>query len=357
MILPGWGEEAQNRISSAKVLVVGAGGLGCPVLQYLAAAGVGQIGVVDGDVVDTSNLHRQVLYTESDTGKNKAEVAAQRCSAINSEIEIKAFPVFLSTTNAQAIIGEFDLVVDATDNFPTRFLLNDCCVLGDKILVFGTALQSQGQVTVFNHLNSDGTRGPNYRDLLPDWTGDQFAPNCASAGVMGPLTGVIGSLQATEVLKVIAGSGEVLSGKILSYDASNGSTQTLNIVALERNSKTNLILKPEDYIDQCDSLSEDEEISPETFLSLLQTEDMYLVDVREPHAYDKFNQGGHLLPSSSFDPKAIADVGDKIVVFICRSGKRSAHVLAQFKKFSTAKSVHVKGGYEAVRLMEKEKIG
>jgi molybdopterin/thiamine biosynthesis adenylyltransferase/rhodanese-related sulfurtransferase len=214
LTLPAFGEAAQLKLKQAKVLVVGAGGLGCPVLQYLAAAGVGKLGVVDDDVVSLSNLQRQILFSESDVGGRKAELAVQKLRAMNPHIECVSHAVRLGLNNALELITAYDVIVDGSDNFPTRYLINDACVLANKPLIYGALYTFQGQATVFNYAG-----GPTYRCLFPEPPRPEDAPNCSEIGVVGVLPGMIGMMQATEAIKVITGVGEVLSGTLLTFDA------------------------------------------------------------------------------------------------------------------------------------------
>ncbi|MCB9186732.1 MAG: HesA/MoeB/ThiF family protein [Flavobacteriales bacterium] len=222
--LPEVGETGQQKLAEAKILVVGAGGLGCPALQYLAAAGVGNIGIVDGDVVNETNLHRQVLYTNSDVGKPKVEVAAERLKQLNPEVEIHTFSEFLTAGNAMDIVSNYDLIVDATDNFAARYRINDVCLKLDKPFVYGAIHRFEGQVSVFNYKG-----GPTYRCLFPDKPAENQIPNCNETGVLGVLPGIIGTYQATEVLKIILGIGEVLSGKLMTLNLLTNSTRTFEV--------------------------------------------------------------------------------------------------------------------------------
>ncbi|WP_456411239.1 HesA/MoeB/ThiF family protein [Oceanithermus sp.] len=224
MILTEVGPEGQARLKAASVLVVGAGGLGSPLLLYLAAAGVGRIGIVEDDVVDLSNLQRQVLYTTADVGRPKAEAAAERLRALNPHVAVEPHPVRLSSENAIELFLRYDLVVDASDNFPTRYLVSDAAVLADRPLVYGAIHRFDGQVAVFHH---DG--GPCYRCLFPQPPKPGSVPSCAEAGVFGVLPGVVGSLMATEVLKLLLGIGEPLSGRFLLYDGLAAEFRALNV--------------------------------------------------------------------------------------------------------------------------------
>jgi sulfur-carrier protein adenylyltransferase/sulfurtransferase len=214
LMLPGFGPEAQERLKASSVLVIGAGGLGCPALLYLAAAGVGRISVVDPDSVDASNLQRQVLYTAADVGANKAETAALRLSALNPLVRIDAHPVRFDRSNALALARSCDLVVDGSDNFATRYLVNDACVIAGRPFVYGAIQGFEGQVSVFNWRG-----GPTYRCLFPEPPEPGTVPNCAEAGVLGAVTGLVGTAQACEAIKVLAGIGEPLSGRLLVWNA------------------------------------------------------------------------------------------------------------------------------------------
>ncbi|MDQ8206978.1 molybdopterin-synthase adenylyltransferase MoeB [Coraliomargarita sp. SDUM461003] len=226
LTLPHFGEAAQLQLKSAKVLVVGAGGLGCPVLQYLAAAGVGTLGIVDDDVVSLSNLQRQILFNESELGRGKAELAAQKLRAMNPHINCVPHATRLGVDNALDLIAQYDFVVDGSDNFPTRYLISDACVLANKPLVYGALYTFQGQASVFNWQG-----GPTYRCLFPEPPRPEDAPNCSEIGVVGVLPGMIGMIQATEVIKLITGVGEPLTGKLLMFDAL---TMRQQIVSFQR---------------------------------------------------------------------------------------------------------------------------
>ena len=224
IILSEIGPDGQDKISNAKVLVIGAGGLGCPVLQYLAAAGIGTLGIIDFDVVDESNLQRQILFGSSSIGLNKATAAKRRLLDLNNTIKINAYPYKLTFQNAIELFSQYDLIVDGADNFETRYLINDAAVLSGKPLVFGAIYKFQGQVSVFN-LNN----GPTYRCAFPHKPKKDAVPNCSEVGVLGVLPGIIGTLQANEVLKIVLGIGQVLSGKLLYYDALSHQNTTLTV--------------------------------------------------------------------------------------------------------------------------------
>ncbi len=314
LMLPGIGEEGQERLCSAKVLVVGAGGLGCPVLQYLAAAGTGTIGILDFDSVEESNLQRQVLYTTEDVGKPKAAAAAARLSAMNPLVNFRIHHTMLDRGNALEIPGEYDLVVDGSDNFPTRYLVNDACVILGKPLVFGSIFRFEGQVSVFNYRG-----GPTYRCLFPEPPAESL--NCSETGVLGVLPGIIGTLQANEAIKIITGQGEVLSGKLLLLDALNSSFSMVSFGADEKNK--NIRELRSDYGLIC-TPAEIREISHEAFGKMIAgKEDFQLVDVREPSEYKKFNIGGDLIPLGEIEKHLGRISRTRKVVIHCKAGGRS----------------------------------
>ena len=219
IILPNFGKEAQEKLSQAKALVVGAGGLGCPALQFLAAAGVGNLGIVDFDAVDISNLQRQILFDESSAGRNKAIAAKEKLQQLNSEIKITAFPEKLTKQNALKLLENYDIAVGCTDDFQSRYVLDDACRLSDKPWVYGAVYQYEGQVSVFN-VKKEGIK-TDYRDLFPQLSNPENTPDSNQSGVLGTLTGIIGALQAQEVIKLITGIGEVLAGKLLLFNVLN----------------------------------------------------------------------------------------------------------------------------------------
>jgi len=225
MILKDFGEAGQQKLLQAKVLVIGAGGLGCPALQYLTAAGIGTIGIVDDDVVTLSNLHRQILYSTSDIGFLKAEKAAEKLRQLNPEISIIVYSERLTTQNALSIMKAYDVIIDGTDNFSTRYMINDACVLLQKPLVYGAVSQYEGQVAIFNYKKENLYEGVNYRDLFPYPPKDTEVLNCAEAGVLGILPGIIGTMQANETIKLITGIGKPLINRMLTFNALNNQTK------------------------------------------------------------------------------------------------------------------------------------
>src|SRR5688572_28375788 len=298
-----FGFEAQKKLKAAKVLVVGSGGLGSPVLLYLAAAGVGTIGIMDFDVVDDSNLQRQVLFGTDDVGKSKAEAAKARLQSLNPFIKLQVHPVKLTSKNALEIIEPYDVVADGTDNFATRYLVNDACVLLGKTNVYASIFQFEGQVSVFNYRNSKGEGGPNYRDLYATPPPPGLVPSCAEGGVLGVLPGIIGSMQALEVIKVVTGVGDPLSGRFFVFDALTFESRAFNLKRNPANplngnqpTQTTLI----DYDEFCSLKTPEPTIKEITAQELhaWQTsgENFQLIDVREKYEYDIVNLGGDLIP-------------------------------------------------------------
>lgn len=357
--IPEFGLEGQKKLKASRVLAVGTGGLGAPVLQYLAAAGVGTIGIVDFDVVEPSNLHRQVLFGTSDVGRPKVEVAKERLEEINPHIEIIIHETRLTSDNALEIMEPYDVVVDGTDNFPTRYLVNDACVMLDKPNVYGSIFQFEGQVSVFNYLDEGGNRGPNYRDLFPKPPPPGVVPSCAEAGVLGVLPGIIGSLQANEVIKIITGIGEPITGRLFMFDALSFETRTVSItknadnpLAGEHPTQTELI----DYEEFCGLPSRNggkerssrdvPEITVRTYKQWLDDgEDVQLVDVREPYEYQIANLDGELIPLDSILENKEKISRDKKVVVHCRSGVRSAKAIKKLReKFGFDNLYNLKGG-------------
>ena len=357
--IPEFGLEGQKKLKASRVLAVGTGGLGAPVLQYLAAAGVGTIGIVDFDVVEASNLHRQVLFGASDVGRPKVEVAKERLEEINPHIEINTHETRLTSDNALEIMEPYDVVVDGTDNFPTRYLVNDACVMLDKPNVYGSIFQFEGQVSVFNYMDDEGNRGPNYRDLFPTPPPPGVVPSCAEAGVLGVLPGIIGSLQANEVIKIITGVGEPIAGRLFMFDALSFETRTVSItkntdnpLTGEHPTQTELI----DYEEFCGLPSRNgdkerssrdvPEITVRTYKQWLDDgEDVQLIDVREPYEYQIANLDGELIPLDSILENKDKISRDKKVVVHCRSGVRSAKAIKKLRdKFGFDNLYNLKGG-------------
>lgn len=325
-VLPGFGMAGQQKLKAGRVLVVGAGGLGAPVLFYLAAAGVGKIGIADDDTVDLSNLQRQILYNTRDAGKQKATTAAGRLRDLNPDIETIAITERIDSTNILQLLKEYDIIVDATDNFPTRYLLNDAAVLAGKTLVFGSIFRYEGQVAVFNH-----NGGPNYRDLYPVPPEPGSVPDCEEGGVLGVLAGIIGCYQANEVIKILSGSKDTLSGKLLIIDSQSSETRMINIP--DRNAKAgikNLV----DYDEFCglrknnNTTSVMKEVTVQELKKMMDEKaDFQLIDVRELHEADICEIGGELIPQGDIPANVDKISRDKQVVIHCRSGARSGNMV------------------------------
>jgi sulfur-carrier protein adenylyltransferase/sulfurtransferase len=335
LVLQEFGVENQLKLKSAKVLVVGAGGLGSPALLYLAAAGIGTIGIADFDKVDLSNLQRQVLFDVTKVGSNKAEAAKERLAQLNPEIDFRIYTTRIAAANALAIVKEYDVVLDGTDNFPTRYLINDACVLADKPLVYGSILRFEGQVAVFNLKGADGRHAPNYRDLFASPPDPTSVPNCEQAGVLGVLPGMIGSMQANEVIKIITGLGEPLAGKLLLLDSL---TMQQTIITLPQGNSRNSIRMLIDYDEFCGlSLGANKHVMKEVTVQELKEmldakADFQLIDVREPHEFDICNLEGELIPQAEIPANVDRISKDKKVVIHCRSGARSGNMVQWLEK-------------------------
>lgn len=351
LVLPGFGEAAQLKLKAAKVLVIGAGGLGCPLLQYLAAAGVGTIGIVDPDRVSSSNLQRQVLYGERDLGKLKVEAARERLLDLNPHLTISVYPVFLSKNNSEKILSEYQIIADGTDNFPTRYLVNDTCVLTGKPNVYGSIFRFEGQVSVFNLRLPDGSRSPNYRDLYPSPPPPHQVPNCAEGGVLGVLPGIIGAMQANEVIKIITGIGKPLAGRLVLFDTANFSQHTLRYQAKPTTKIDQLI----DYEAFC-GLPAQEEL-PTIDVGTLRAmqnrkDDFLLVDVREPSEHAADNLGGLLLPIGGLATTWTQLPRDRTLIVHCQSGVRSSQAVALLQEKGFEQVYNLTGGISAYRASE-----
>ena len=352
IIIPDFGIEAQRKLKAAKVLVIGSGGLGSPALLYLAAAGIGTIGIVDFDVVDDSNLQRQVLFGINEIGQPKVEAAKKRLESLNPYIEIKLYNTQLTSKNALDIIKDYDVVADGTDNFPTRYLVNDACLLLDKPNVYASIFQFEGQVSVFNYKNKKGERGPNYRDLYPTPPPPGLVPSCAEGGVLGVLPGIIGSLQASEVIKIITGVGEPLNGRFFTFDALSFETRIFKIKRRDDNpvnGKNPTIHALIDYEQFCGVKAVEKSIKEITADELydwqVTGEKFQLIDVREADEYEIVNIGGELIPLATVAANANKIDRDKKVVVHCKLGGRSAKAIRELEeKFGFDNLYNLKGG-------------
>ena len=327
LVLPEIGTKGQEKLKKTKVLVIGAGGLGCPVLQYLAAAGIGELGIVDHDIVDISNLQRQVLFTTEDVGQSKATVAHTRLQKLNPEINIKSHQVELTASNALDTLRPYDIIVDCSDNFPTRYLVNDSCVILNKTLVYGAIYKFEGQVTIFNAPLSDN-RSANYRDLYPTPPTPEIAPNCNDAGVVGVLPGIIGTLQANEVIKLICNIGDQLVEKLFLFDLLNMTSSTIKFSA--SNKPITKLINYEKFcnIDTSIKNINMKEITVQELKKMIdQNEAHQLIDVREQHEVDIAEMGGELIPMGEVMENVDKFSKDKKVVVHCRSGARSGSVI------------------------------
>ena len=353
LIIPEVGMTGQKRLKNAKVLCVGAGGLGSPALLYLAAAGVGTLGVIDFDIVDESNLQRQIIHGQSDVGRPKALSARDSIAEINPYVNVIVFEEQLSVENVMEIFSQFDLIVDGTDNFATRYMVNDACVLLGKPYVWGSIFRFDGQASVFW-----AEYGPCYRCLYPDPPPPGMVPSCAEGGVLGVLCASIGSIQVNEAIKVITGIGETLSGRLMIYDALEMSYRTVRVrkdpecaICGKNPTITELI----DYDAFCGVLSQDamQAASGSTITAtelkdmLDRDDDIFLIDVREPNEYEIVSiPGATLIPKDQILSGAALErlPQDKRIVLHCKSGARSAECLAVLKNAGFSDAVHVGGG-------------
>ena len=349
IIIPDFGIEAQKKLKAAKVLVIGSGGLGSPLLLYLAAAGVGTLGIVDLDVVDDSNLQRQVLFGVQDIGIPKVEAAKIRLKQLNPHIKIKTYNTQFTSKNALEIIKDYDVVADGTDNFPTRYLVNDASVLAGIPNVYASIFQFEGQVSVFNYTDKNGTKGPNYRDLYPTPPEPGLIPNCAEGGVLGVLPGIIGSLQANEVIKVITGVGEPLSGRFFVFDALTFETRTLKITKRANSTEIKELI---DYEQFCGISAIEKPVKEISTLELenwiSNGEDFQIIDVRETSEYEQINIGAHLIPLGEVIARNHEIEREKKVVIHCRSGARSAKAIRQLEEIGFDNLYNLKGGILAI---------
>jgi sulfur-carrier protein adenylyltransferase/sulfurtransferase len=354
LIIPDLGVDGQKRLKNARVLVIGAGGLGAPALLYLAAAGVGTIGIVDFDVVDESNLQRQIIHGVADVGRSKAASARDSIAAINPLVDVRLHEFRLEPGNAVDLFRQYDLIVDGTDNFATRYLVNDAAVLAGKPYVWGSIYRFEGQVSVFWEDAPDG-RGLNYRDLYPEPPPPGMVPSCAEGGVLGIICASIASVMGTEAIKLITGIGEPLLGRLMIYDALEMSYRTIRI---RKDPSTPRITELIDYEDFCGAVSEegaaaaaDSTITPRELRELLDSgKKLALIDVREPAEWNiNHIDGAQLIPKSLISSgEGLAQLPhDRKAVLYCKTGVRSAEALAAVKKAGFSDAVHLQGGIVA----------
>ena len=352
LIMPEVGTDGQLELKQAKVLCIGTGGLGAPLGLYLAAAGVGRIGLVDFDAVDLTNLQRQILFGTDDIGRPKIEAATDRLRNLNPYVQIDRFETRLTSENALEILQNYDIVVDGTDNFPTRYLVNDACVLLGKPNVYGSIFRFEGQITIFG-----APGGPCYRCLYPEPPPPGLVPSCAEGGVLGVLPGIVGAIQAAEALKLIIGKGEPLIGRLLLFDALAMRFRELKLrknpecpACGEHPTITKLI----DYAEFCGVRGEEAasaaqttvpEIAPRELKSRLDRGDeLFILDVREPHEYQICNLGGHLIPLGELSRRVNELDSSREIAVHCRSGKRSAEAVEFLRSAGFRKVLNLKGG-------------
>jgi sulfur-carrier protein adenylyltransferase/sulfurtransferase len=351
LIMPEVGMEGQQKLKAAKVLCIGAGGLGSPLALYLTAAGVGTLGIVDFDVVDYTNLQRQIIHTTADVGRKKLDSAADKLKAINPYINLRTFDTRLSSANALELFREFDIIADGTDNFPTRYLVNDACVLTGKPNVYGSIFRFEGQASVF--ATEDG---PCYRCLYPEPPPPGLVPSCAEGGVLGILPGLVGVIQATETIKLILGAGDPLIGRLLLVDALGMKFRELKLrkspdcPACGKNPTVTALI---DYNEFCGMRGE-EETSVTTDVPAITVEelkqqldakkDLFILDVREPHEYQICNLNGYLIPLGDL-PKRVHELdSSREIVAHCRSGVRSGKAVTFLRQAGFKKVQNLTGG-------------
>ncbi len=342
IILSEIGQKGQEKLNNSKVLVIGSGGLGCPVLQYLGAAGVGTLGIVDFDVVEESNLQRQILFGSSSLGKNKALAAKERLHDLNSEIIINAYPVKLTTDNAKALFLDYDIVVDGTDNFTTRYLINDVSILTGKPLVYGAIHKFEGQVSVFNYL-----KGPSYRCIFPSLP-KEGSYNCYEVGVLGVLPGIIGTMQANEVLKLILGIGDLLSGKLLCYNALDNSINIINFSRCEE--EVERVLQNDNLKETSVEVYQSLGVDEITISQALTQEQVQFIDVRDYGEYPKIEYLNAIhIPLSELKHHIHKIDKQKNKIIFCKLGNRSKDAITILKKMGIKKCHSLKGGVMALQ--------
>jgi len=336
MALPGFGKAAQEQLAHASVLIVGMGGLGCPAAQYLAAAGIGTIGIVDHDVVSIGNLHRQILYETGHIGQKKVDVAAIKLREQNPQVSIKSYAESMSSDNVMALLAEYDIILDCTDNFETKYLLNDACVLQHKPLIFAAIYQYEGQLAIWNLKNEDGTYTPNYRDLFPE-VDAALVPNCAEGGVLPTLAGIMGCMQASEAIKYFTNRKEILRSKILLFDARSMESRIIKLGA-----QTSTLIKS----------IRTTEVVPIITIGALKDEiangAFELLDVRKIEERNAYDIGGKHIPLNELTARHEELTFNGPLVIYCASGKRSAEAVKQLLKiYPEEKIFSLEGGIKA----------
>jgi len=353
LIMPEVGMEGQLKLKAARVLCIGTGGLGSPLALYLAAAGVGTLGLVDFDVVDYTNLQRQIIHSTADVGRKKLDSAADKLKAINPFLDLRTFDTRLSSANALELFRDFDIIADGTDNFPTRYLVNDACVLTGKPNVYGSIFRFEGQASMFAT-----EQGPCYRCLYPEPPPPGLVPSCAEGGVLGILPGLVGVMQATEVIKLILGKGEPLIGRLLLIDALNMKFRELKLrknpdcpVCGTHPTVTKLI----DYDEFCGIRGEEKSVAnaptdmqvEELKRRLDAGDDIFVLDVREPHEYQICNIGGHLIPLNDLPSRVHELDSSREIVAHCKMGGRSAKAVDFLRQAGFTKVHNLAGGINA----------
>ncbi len=361
LLLSEIGIEGQAKLKNARVLVIGAGGLGCPVLLYLTAAGVGHVGIIDFDMIDESNLQRQILFDSSTIGKPKTEIAKAKLQNQNPFVKIKIFNIKLTIENAFELFSAYDIIVDGTDNFTTRYLVNDACYLLHKTLVSGSIFRFEGQISVFDFIRKDT---PTYRCLFPSPPSPELAPSCSEAGVIGVLPGIIGTLMANETIKLIVGIGEILVGRLLILNSLNMNFQTLeferNTEAIKAIPKTEVEFKKMDYEYFCGNKTVQNsilEISVDELNTLISSQEkIQIVDVRELGEQPDVSTLHSLnIPLGEIENRAAEISKDKKVIVVCRSGIRSAYAIELLQsKYGFENLFNLKGGVSEWMMCENQ---
>ena len=331
--LEGFGEEAQLKLRSSKVLVVGAGGLGCPALLYLAAAGVGTLGIIDDDKVNESNLQRQVLFNSENLNEEKVSAAERKLKAQNPYVKVISHSKRIVKENALSILGDYDVIIDSSDNFATKYLLNDACVMLGKPLVFGSVYKFLAQISVFNYKN-----GPTYRCLFPDPPAEGEMPACGEIGVIGVLPGIAGTWQAAEAIKIITGIGEPLSGKLLAFNLLTNEISSFEFGAIEENKK---LKELGDYRISCGHNS----LSYEALREIQSKQNVQLIDVREKTEYEEKNLNGINIPVTELE-KRITELDPRLITVVhCKSGVRSKKAIEIIKEYYPEMEIYDLTGY------------
>ena len=343
LLLKGFGVAGQKRLHHARVLVVGLGGLGCPVVQTLAGAGVGHLGLVDGDKVSRSNLHRQLIYKESDIGQLKVNVAKQFIQAINTTVQVTCFPEFLNSDNAKEIAQDFDILVDCSDNFPCRYLVNDLGVILNKPVVFGAVHAFEGQVAVFNVAQGSGW-SPNYRDLYPTPPAPDTVHNCAETGVLGVLPSIVGNMQALETIKWICGLGDLLLGKLWMFDGLSNKATIIKYTAQVNRDTIQALVDYEQFCGISSTAGNDLEVSPLTLKEWLASEEVYLLDIRTAGERAITDIGGTWVDPQYLDTFLSNLPAGRKVVLYCRSGRRSLNLAEKYQTNQNIQLFSLKGG-------------